>query len=120
MSFDVTNKRRYERLEIRGLMADIADGNRVFDGSIEDFSTGGFKITQLPQKFAVQSKQYVTVVSGHKNNFKIVIQPCWYKKTHSGYYQEVGFRIVQPPWSWIEFVQEMSPEVVEDVWGGSH
>lgn len=115
------DKRKYERLELRGLIADIADGNRVFDGYIEDVSSGGFKITQLPQKFDVQPKQYITVISGYKKNFKIIIQPCWHKKTHSGYYQEVGFKIVQPPWAWTEFVQDMLPEEeLEDVWGSNN
>jgi hypothetical protein len=115
----IKNRRNVERVELRGMIADIADGTRVFDGYIEDISFGGFKVTHLPQKFELQSRRYVAVLSGYQKNFKVMIQPCWYKKSTSGLFQEVGFKIIQPPWAWMEFVQDLLPEVEpEDVWGG--
>jgi len=112
------NKREFERAEISGLIADIADDKFVFDGLIEDVSVTGFKITQLPKQLELKLKKYVTVISGYKRNFKIVIKPCWAKKTHNGYYQEVGFKIINPPWAWTEFIQTMLPEKESvDVWG---
>ncbi len=115
---NLKNKRKFERVELRGLIADIADGSFVFDGLIEDVSTTGFKISQLPKQFELKLKNYVTVISGYKKNFKIVIQPRWTRRTNNGYYQEVGFQIINPPWAWTEFIQEMLPEIdTEDVWG---
>jgi len=114
----IKNKRQGERVELRGLQADIADGSRVFDGYIEDVSFGGFKITQLPKGFKVEARQYTTVVSGYRKNFKIIIQPRWNKKTNQGHSQEVGFMIVHPPWAWTEFIQDMLPEKEpDDIWG---
>lgn len=106
----IKNKRLDERVELRGLQAAISDGNRVFDGYVEDVSFSGFKITQLPKEFKVEARQYVTVVSGYRKNFKIVIQPRWNKKTNKGLSQEVGFMIANPPWVWTEFIQDILPE----------
>ncbi len=115
---DYNNKRKHERVELRGLIVDIADGHRVFDGMIEDISAGGFKITQVPSKFDLIPRNYVAVISGYRKNFKVIIQPCWTKKADNEYYMEIGFKIIQPPWAWVEFIQDMLPEDEQtDVWG---
>ncbi len=103
------DKRQYERLELRGLIANTADGNRVFNGYIEDLSSGGFKISQLPNNFEVKEKQYITFISGYEKQFLVTIQPCWHKKCDSGNYQEVGFKIVMPPKTWTHFIHDMLP-----------
>ncbi len=108
------DRRKSERLEIRGLIADISDKTGFYSGHIEDVSLDGVKITLLLKKFEVEPRQYITVVSGYNKNFKIKVQPCWHNQVSNGYYQEVGFRIIEPSWAWASFIQGMLPDEVED------
>lgn len=113
----IEEKRRDERVGMRSLTASIADGRDIFEGVIEDVSTGGFRIAQLPRNFNPDTRQYVTVISGRRKNFKFLIQPCWKRYTQGGHYQEVGFEIAFPPWSWTEFVRQNMPDhEPDDVW----
>ncbi len=118
MSTNYNDKRNFERVDIHGFIADIADGSFVFDGTLEDISIDGFRINNVPQKLQLKAKKYNVVVSGHQENFKIVVVPRWVKKNRDNGYQEVGFKILNPSWNWIGFVKEIIPEEeTEDLWG---
>lgn len=95
------------RLKFRGLTADTADGNRIFNGYIENISSGGLKIKLLSSQFKALPKQYLTVISGYNKKFVIIIKPCWHKKKSSDYHHEIGLKIIQPPKSWTYFIQDM-------------
>ncbi|MDH4317275.1 MAG: PilZ domain-containing protein [Desulfobulbaceae bacterium] len=114
----LSEKRKSQRIDSQSITVSIADGNKIFEGVIDDISTGGVKISQLSNKFSPSHQKYVSVVSGNNKNFKILLQPCWKRSIRGGQYLEVGFEIEYPPWSWTEFVRKQLPEnEIEDIWG---
>jgi hypothetical protein len=97
-------KRRHSRVEVNGFVGDIADGNLVLGGIIEDVSFSGFKMSNLPKNFSAAHRSYTTVISGNDKHFKCVVIPCWTKKAENKRSVEVGFKIIQASWEWTEFV----------------
>ncbi len=114
-------KRRHERMELHGHIADIADGKFVYGGIIEDVSLGGLKMNSLPTKFAIEGRTYSVVVSGGTSgtHFKLTVRPRWKRTAQSGLSMDVGFRVVDAPWEWTDLVNRMMPKKEkeeEDVW----
>jgi hypothetical protein len=97
-------KRRHPRVEVHGFVGDIADGNFVLGGIVEDVSSGGFKMSDLPGNFSANDRSYTTVISGKGRHYRVIVIPCWTKKVKSSRFMEVGFKIMQASWEWTEFV----------------
>lgn len=111
-------RRMHERVELQGVVADIADEGRIFDGVIEDVSTTGFRMSGLRNRFAPKAKNYLTVIAFDRKNFKILVRPRWKKTEAGGASMEVGFKIVDVPYAWTEMVQDMLPDQENlDIWG---
>jgi hypothetical protein len=100
----MSSKRRHSRVEVHGFVGDIADGNFVLGGIVEDVSSGGFKLSSLPGNFSAADRNYTTVISGKGKHYKVIVIPCWTKKASNSRSVEAGFKIVQAPWEWTEFV----------------
>ncbi len=113
-------KRRQERTELQGHIADIADGNFIYGGIIKDVSLSGLMLGSLPAKFAVEGRTYNIVVSGGASgtNLKLVVRPRWKRTAKTGLAMDVGFRVVEAPWGWADLVNNLSPDrdEEEDVW----
>ncbi len=114
-------KRIHERAELHGHIADIADGNFIYGGIIEDISISGLKLNSLPTKFSIEGRIYRIVISGGADNehIKLKVRPRWKKTAGNGLSMDVGFRIIAAPWEWTELVHSMLPEQKpeeEDVW----
>ncbi|MCI5145186.1 MAG: PilZ domain-containing protein [Candidatus Electrothrix sp. AR3] len=103
---DLTEKRRQDRMKLKGYMADIAVGHFVFDGIVEDISAEGLRLNDLPTRFIIENKKYCIVVSDNTNSFscKMQVSPRWKKK--NGNYLEMGFNIAEVPSGWETFVQQ--------------
>ncbi len=97
-------RRKNNRIRVKGVLGDIADGNFAFGGIGEDISSTGVKITQLPEDFYISSQSYRTVISGGGKHYRILIRPCWMKKDHLTRTAEIGFKIIEASWEWEEFV----------------
>ncbi len=97
-------KRKKPRAVVNGYVGDLADGSVVLNGTIDDVSSGGFKMSNLPDSFSDADRSYMTVISGHGKHFKVLVRPCWSKKVGSRLSLEVGFRIVETSWEWEEMV----------------
>ena len=102
--------RRYERVAVHGYSGDVADGSQVMGGVVEDVSSAGLKIAKLPDSFSAARQQYVAVVSGDDRHFKILIQPRWFKKEEGSNFMDVGFKIIDAPWEWMEFISMKVPK----------
>jgi hypothetical protein len=97
-------ERRYPRIKISGLICDIADGNLVFGGIVTDVSAGGFKVSNLPRTMSSGKHNFSAVLSGNNRHYRLVVVPCWSKTAAEGYCVEIGFRIIQAPWEWTDFI----------------
>ena len=109
-------KRRHERMELHGHIADIADGNFIYGGIIEDVSLDGLKLNSLPTKYAIKGKTYCIVVSGGASdaNFKLKVRPRWQRTVKSGFSMDVGFLVVDAPLEWKKLVNKMMPKKKKD------
>lgn len=109
-------KRRHERIELHGHIADIADGNFIYGGIIEDVSLGGLKLNSLPTKFVIEGRIYCIVVSGEasETHFKIKVRPRWKRMVKSGLSMDVGFMVVDAPLEWTELVKKIMPKKEKD------
>jgi hypothetical protein len=97
-------KRRHPRVAVQGFVGDIADGNFVLGGIVEDVSSGGFKMSNLPGNFSASDHSYTTVVSGKGKHYRVIVIPCWTKKVKNSRFMEVGFKIMQASWEWSELI----------------
>lgn len=114
-------KRMHDRAELHGHIADIADGNFIYGGIIEDISISGLKLNSLPTKFSIEGRIYRIVISGGADNehIKLKARPRWKKTSRNGLSMDVGFRVIDAPWEWTELVHSRLPEQEpeeEDVW----
>ena len=102
---------RVERKDIRGtipgFVGDIADGLAIFGGKVEDISTSGFKLTNVPESFTAQKHIYTTVVSGNGKHYRLLAKPCWKKPSELDGFVEVGFKIIDAPWEWTELALDI-------------
>lgn len=99
--------RRYQREKVVGFSGDIADGSYIITGDVDNVSTNGFKIINIKDKFRGEKHCYQAIIVGAGKHYKLLAKPCWKKQTVNG--MEVGFKIVDAPWEWFEFVLESVP-----------
>lgn len=104
--------RRSSRCNVAGFSCDIAAGHRFFGGLVENVSSNGFKMTQVEDTFAGDEFYYQAVVSGKGKHYKVIAKPCWKRETDEGL--EIGFKIIDAPWEWSEFVLETVPESTQN------
>lgn len=107
-------KRRYQRMEVGNLHADISDGSGFFGGTISDLSRSGFKLNNVPKRLDDKAKQLSIVISGKGTNFRLRAKPRW--SVYQSISKSVGIEIVKAPVGWTEFVMNFEPNDV-DVWG---
>ena len=112
--------RKEKRLKLKGYMAELIDGNSVHEGIIEDVSGGGLRLNNVPGKSIVKGKEYTAVISGGSDNSYFRLQAAVRWKRSNGLYADVGFRILNVPPVWREFIETlMSTERYreqEDIW----
>lgn len=112
-------KRKHERFGIHGLTAHIADGNMVQGGVVTDISAGGFKMARIADTFAVEKHCYAAMITGEGKRYKVLVKPCWGNTDADSRTQEIGFKIVDASWEWLEFVLNSASDVYyEDDWRG--
>lgn len=113
-------RRRYRRAGVSGFVGDIADGSMFIGGMIEDISAGGFRMTHLPPAFGAEKHSYATVVSGGGKHYRLLAKPCW-RRQGRGNSVEIGFKILDAPWEWLELTMKEIPEFdYEDFFGTTH
>ena len=105
-----TNKRSIERHMTMGLMSTVFDGKAAYLGIVEDISTKGICVSQVPAVFDDTADKCFTVVKGSIRDFKVFLHPCWARATNRGMYKIIGFRIEEPSESWEKFVENITTE----------
>lgn len=104
------NKRSSERLMTMGLMSTVSDGKAAYLGVVEDVSTSGVCLSQVPAVFDDTVERCFTVVKGPTCDYKFQLHPCWARATNRGMYKVIGFQIEDPSQSWKKFVEKMNSE----------
>ena len=96
--------RQASRTPVAGFSGDIADGNRLHGGIVENVSIRGFKMTQVGEWFRGDEHCYRTILSGNGKHFKLIAKPCWRRESEQGL--EIGFKIIDVSWEWAEMILE--------------
>jgi hypothetical protein len=103
-------RRKDRRASVSGFVGDIADGNLVVGGMVEDLSLGGFRLAQMPDFFKAEKHTYTVVLSGGGKHYRLTAKPCWRRDSSSEGQLEMGFKILDAPWEWIEMTTKEIPE----------
>lgn len=110
------DKRRYPRMALQGMEADISDGRGFFSGNVHDFSRFGLALDGLSAKISVQAEYLTVIVNGRGRRFKLKVKPRW--ETTAGLQKIIGAEIDNSPIAWTEFVMRFEPEQ-DDIWGNA-
>ncbi len=100
------NRRKGERHPTMALLSNIHDGRDLFLGVVEDISTTGLRVANIPAHFDDSVEQCVTLINGLAGDVKVTLRPCWVRATNRGMYKMIGFKIIDPPPEWTKFVRE--------------
>ena len=95
--------RKYRRAGMAGFVGDVADGKNIFSGHVTDISLGGFKVADLPQSFSAERHTYVAILSGGGKYYRVLAKPCWKRTGSMTSRIDIGFKILDAPWEWVEF-----------------
>lgn len=111
-------KRKYRRAGMAGFVGDVADGKSIYSGFVSDISVGGFKIADLPQSFSAKRHTYTAILSGGGKHYRVLAKPCWQRSAAAKNRIDIGFKIIDAPWEWVEFTMNEIPEFdYEDSFG---
>lgn len=111
-------KRKHRRAEVSGFVGNFVSGNLVCAGDVQDISLGGFRIKDIPQSFGTEKHAYTIVLSGRGKHFRVLAKPCWKKEGSEKSNVDIGFKILDAPWEWVEFTTKEIPEFdYEDTFG---
>ncbi len=106
-------KRKHQRIVIEDLAVDIADGYGFYQGLVVDISKSGICMTDLSQHLDGDVENMTVVVSGKGGCFKMNVKPRWY--THGGARKTIGVEVVNMPLGWAEFVDDVEPVFVQEI-----
>jgi hypothetical protein len=111
------DKRRYPRIPVSYVTADISDGNGFFFGQIINISETGVLLEDVPQKINHHAKSLSLIVSAKGKNYKVLTQSKWAYETNNT--KSLGLNILETNLDWINFVHKVEPQKV-DVWAASN
>ena len=103
------SKRNYRRAELHGFTGNLVDGKKIIEGIVENISSGGFELSNLPESFSAEKHTYLAVISGKNKHYKVLVKPCW-KKNKAENDIVIGFKILDAPWEWAELTLNLIPE----------
>ncbi|MDD3814572.1 MAG: hypothetical protein PHZ02_07990 [Desulfocapsaceae bacterium] len=99
-----TNRRTSKRHATPGLISSIWNGESACIGTIEDVSTTGLRVSQIPSHFNEQSRKCFMIVHGPLQDFKLMLQSTWKSETKKEKAQMIGFKVVHPTLNWKNFL----------------
>lgn len=103
--------RKYPRVDVDSLMADISDGKGFFIGTIDNISRFGLSVSDLPSQLDGDAEILTAIVNGQGENFKMFLKPRW--EVVDGERKSVGLEIESCSWGWTDFVMNLETEANE-------
>ncbi len=104
------DKRKEERIDITGLIADITLAEFVASGPVMDISPGGLTIHNVSRKHDLSPKPYEIIIKGYGSAILLSAQPCWTLPSDTGNSLEIGFQILHLSQRWNTLFQILLPE----------
>lgn len=103
-------ERKNHRTEISGFVGDIAGSNSLVGGDIKNISCGGFMMESVPATFSAYKHTYTVVLTGGGKHYRLIAKPCWHSKSDKKRFVEIGFKIIDAPWDWLDLTLNDMPE----------
>lgn len=107
-------KRKFRRINISGFVGDLADGNSIVGGFVENISAGGFKMTNIPESFTAEKHTYKAILSGGNKHYKVLVKPCWRGQGKEKHNVDMGFKILDAPWQWVALTMDQIADFETD------
>lgn len=108
--------RKHKRSSSPFLFGDLATNNNVFQGTVADYSTGGIKLADISEDFSHTKELCTVFLSMGQDNYRLVVKPCWFKKSENSSNLEVGCQIVDAPWKWIQMTMDVQSGKLKERW----
>ncbi len=105
------SKRRYQRVEVQNLVANLSDGVDSFSGTVSNISRLGMLLNDIPQKPKSQENKLSISVSTKGKVFKMQVEPKWVNLSKSE--KKMGLAILDPPMDWTVYAMICEPD--EDI-----
>ncbi|WP_136799892.1 MULTISPECIES: hypothetical protein [Desulfosediminicola] len=102
------DKRRYQRISVQGLSADISDGKGFFSGTVSDISQLGISLNHISRHLDRDAHILSVIVEGKGAHFKLLVTQKW--ESTNGEFKIIGTQIETSPWDWTDFVSQLEPE----------
>lgn len=103
--------RKYPRVTVDTLMADISDGKGFFIGMIDNVSRFGLQISDLSKQLDSTTEILTGIINGQGENFKMFLKPRW--EVANGQKKRVGFEIESCSWGWTDYVMGLETKTNE-------
>ncbi|MEK6201551.1 MAG: hypothetical protein N2A40_03905 [Desulfobulbaceae bacterium] len=111
------NKRRYFRIEVQEMEADISDDIGFCSAQVKDVSRFGICLSEMTRKPSIEGDKFLLIISDQKGHrYKMHVQGRW--EEGQGADSILGAEIKNAPWSWTEFISTLEP-IKDDAWGPS-
>lgn len=96
-------RREFQRVDIKGLRADISDGLASYSGRVTNISSHGLCLRDLPEKLSDSRALLSVVVQGDIENYRMVARPRW-TSVQKNKDKTLGVEIASAPTGWQKFV----------------
>ena len=110
------NKRRYERIEVQNVVANLSDGVDSFSGTINDVSRAGMLLADIPKELHNWGEKLSIIVSAKGKDYNMLVVPKWISKNYSE--KRMGLVILDAPLDWTLFVMNCEPKG-ENIWAAT-
>jgi hypothetical protein len=110
------NNRRYQRIEVPNLVAEISDGVNFFSGTVINISLVGIQIDDLSTRLNDQANLLSTSVSVNSRDFEIIVIPKWVSENN--FRKKIGFQIFKANRAWTDLIRRHEPKG-DDVWAAT-
>jgi hypothetical protein len=101
------NKRRYQRVEVKKLVANLSDGVNSFSGTVSNISRLGVLFNDFRQRPNTLKNRLLITISAKSKDFKLQVEPKWVSRKKSE--NKMGLAIINPPFDWTVFAMIYEP-----------
>jgi hypothetical protein len=103
-------RRKSKRYQTPEFKSNLSDGNSAFFVALDDVSTTGVGVSQVPEGFDESVHTCFAVINAPLGDFTLVLHPRWVASSGEGKCKRIGFQIDNPPAEWVDFVESFKDE----------
>jgi hypothetical protein len=110
------DKRRYQRIDVQNVVANLSNGVNSFSGTVNDVSRDGMLLADIPKELHDWRGEFSIIVSAGDIDCKMLVVPKWISENYSE--NRMGLAILDAPLDWTVFVMNYEPRG-EDIWAAT-